>query len=95
VVYENVLVARAAAGKAHSDWWALYMKDPKGAETLAADTLSKSIRADVLTQFGKPDPAHPECSECLSTSVFEGPSHEASSNCQSGRRPHCTCDTCF
>ena len=24
-----------------------------------------------------------------------GPSHFASPNCQSGRRNHCTCDTCF
>lgn len=23
------------------------------------------------------------------------PSHQASSNCESGQRPHCTCDTCF
>lgn len=24
-----------------------------------------------------------------------GPSHFASSNCQSGKHNHCTCDTCF
>jgi hypothetical protein len=24
-----------------------------------------------------------------------GPSHDASTRCQSGRRSHCTCDTCF
>lgn len=24
-----------------------------------------------------------------------GPSHFASPNCQSGRRPHCSCDLCF
>jgi len=23
------------------------------------------------------------------------PSHTASARCESGRRPHCTCDTCF
>jgi len=23
------------------------------------------------------------------------PSHDASSGCQSGKRPHCTCDSCF
>lgn len=23
------------------------------------------------------------------------PSHTASSRCESGKRPHCTCDTCF
>lgn len=28
------------------------------------------------------------------TSVFV-PNHQASTRCESGRRPHCTCDTCF
>jgi hypothetical protein len=23
------------------------------------------------------------------------PYHEASTRCESGKRPHCTCDTCF
>lgn len=23
------------------------------------------------------------------------PSHTASENCESGKRPHCTCDTCY
>jgi hypothetical protein len=23
------------------------------------------------------------------------PSHDASPRCESGKRPHCTCDTCF
>lgn len=25
----------------------------------------------------------------------EGPSHDASANCESGRETHCTCDVCF
>ena len=39
--------------------------------------------------------------ECKSCDEFraEGlefhPSHDASLACQSGRRPHCTCDECF
>jgi hypothetical protein len=24
-----------------------------------------------------------------------GPAHQASPSCASGKRPHCTCDTCF
>lgn len=24
-----------------------------------------------------------------------GPSHDPSPRCESGKRPHCTCDTCF
>jgi len=36
------------------------------------------------------------CEYCkkIAASGF-GPSHFASANCQSGRRNHCTCDTCF
>ncbi len=40
-----------------------------------------------------------ECAACgsICKSCAEGwlPSHEASKGCQSGKRPHCTCDTCF
>jgi hypothetical protein len=25
----------------------------------------------------------------------EGPRHEASPRCESGKHPHCSCDTCF
>jgi hypothetical protein len=34
------------------------------------------------------------CQEIKASGGF-GPSHFASPNCQSGRRPHCTCDLCF
>lgn len=49
---------------------------------------------------------HPDCSTCqkvfynpvkrgiLFSNIF-APSHKASRNCESGKRPHCTCDTCF
>lgn len=46
----------------------------------------------------------PECLTCQrefyprlregATSVF-APSHKAGRRCESGGRPHCTCDTCF
>lgn len=39
-----------------------------------------------------------ECSHCnelrASGSDFHPP-HDPSPNCQSGKRSHCTCDTCF
>ena len=31
---------------------------------------------------------------CLPSEVF-APNHKASEGCESGKRPHCTCDTCF
>jgi hypothetical protein len=35
--------------------------------------------------------------ECLSCDRDgqQGPSHDPSPRCESGSRPHCTCDTCF
>jgi hypothetical protein len=38
--------------------------------------------------------------ECKTCAVLEqrgsfGPKHDASPRCESGKRPHCTCDTCF
>lgn len=27
--------------------------------------------------------------------IAYGPKHKASERCESGKRPHCTCDTCF
>jgi hypothetical protein len=35
----------------------------------------------------------PTCAE-LARGSF-GPSHEPSPRCESGKRPHCTCDICF
>jgi hypothetical protein len=34
------------------------------------------------------------CQEIKASGGF-GPSHFASPNCRSGRRNHCSCDTCF
>lgn len=36
-----------------------------------------------------------ECDYCDSLGAGFGPSHAPISNCQSGKRPHCTCDWCF
>lgn len=39
-----------------------------------------------------------ECAECdgyrVRGETFH-PSHTPSNSCQSGKRPHCTCDACF
>lgn len=36
-----------------------------------------------------------DCEACVAAREFGGPSHYASPRCRSGKRPHCTCDTCF
>lgn len=35
------------------------------------------------------------CDYCIQIGVGFGPNHDPSAGCQSGRRPHCTCDGCF
>jgi len=35
------------------------------------------------------------CPTCIAQGSGMGPSHNASRRCESGRRDHCTCDTCF
>lgn len=37
-----------------------------------------------------------ECPSCIDRAATgSGPAHEASQRCESGRRPHCTCDVCW
>jgi len=36
-----------------------------------------------------------ECHHCDMNAQSFGPSHDASPRCESGKRNHCTCDTCF
>jgi len=36
----------------------------------------------------------PTCVEIKASGGF-GPRHDASPRCESGKYPHCTCDTCF
>lgn len=35
------------------------------------------------------------CEERYDDPEHRGPKHYASSGCESGKKPHCTCDTCF
>lgn len=48
---------------------------------------------------GRLDPICPGCREFYESPKFPtdvfAPNHKASNGCESGKRPHCTCDTCF
>lgn len=35
------------------------------------------------------------CAELLEKGQYFAPHHDAGVCCRSGRRPHCTCDSCF
>ena len=43
---------------------------------------------------GGPD-AIEGCPGCIARAARGGPAHEASPRCESGRRPHCSCDVCW
>lgn len=53
-----------------------------------------------LVADGELDPKCPQCAEAISALEAgqpwpHGPRHKPSPRCQSGKHPHCTCDTCF
>lgn len=60
---------------------------------------------EVLARWEKEDNCLSTCSECKAfyEAAKEGkmpydvfmPRHGASKECKSGKRPHCTCDSCF
>ncbi len=66
------------------------------AAILTPETREQKIAR--LEALGMLDSACPGCRERYEakdpTSVF-APNHKASDRCRSGKRPHCSCDTCW
>lgn len=64
--------------------------------------MQRNIREDkdefTFATWCKDEGGDIECQLCR-TIYFESkspaPNHEPSRYCESGKRPHCTCDTCF
>lgn len=58
-------------------------------------------RSEVITRMMSRGDLDPDCPGCQSRYAAEDPTmvfaphHKASDRCQSGKRNHCTCDTCF
>lgn len=59
-------------------------------------------REDALQRMERAGELDPGCLGCRERYDYPGmpwevfmPNHKASPRCESGRRPHCTCDTCF
>jgi hypothetical protein len=50
-----------------------------------------------LTEINAVDLSCPGCRPRIESVTLRGngPAHRPSPNCESGGRPHCTCDTCF
>ena len=91
MTFATIQEARAAQSAASTEWWSAYMKRSEREPELKQKL--HDIEAAAVAQFAKPEVA--DCKACASSSVFGGPGHYASPNCQSGRRPHCSCDTCY
>lgn len=64
--------------------------------------VSDETREEMIARWEKEGYLDPTCLGCkeyyeypgMPTGVF-APRHSASTRCESGKRPHCTCDTCF
>lgn len=93
---ETVEQARSEQQRLNKEWWASYTKNGERSEvTKALHAELDAFTSEAIEKFGQSNPAHPDCLQCLRASVFGGPGHESSRFCGSGRRPHCSCDTCF
>lgn len=59
--------------------------------------LTKQQRLDNLERLGSLVPGCPACQEFYDHPEGDpfAPLHRASDACESGKRPHCTCDACF
>lgn len=64
--------------------------------------MSEETREDQIARWEREGWLDPTCPGCriyygspgLPVNVFS-PSHQVSDRCESGKLPHCTCDTCF
>lgn len=54
-----------------------------------------NINANDLSRCGNCLDEIENCKYCQNSKGTMHPNHFASSRCESGRRNHCTCDTCF
>ena len=69
---------------------------------MATEPAATLLRAAVIAALERQGAIKPDCRECQEAfykssspeSAFY-PRHTAMVSCQSGRDPHCTCDTCF
>lgn len=65
------------------------------------DTTKTETKADRIAYLEGRGLIVPGCPGCKPTYDSEdgrkpfGPNHKASERCRSGKRDHCTCDTCF
>ena len=60
---------------------------------MTTETAERPARVEAAHAYRRP---HGECAYCDDYGDDPMmPSHDASPRCESGRHPHCTCDTCY
>jgi hypothetical protein len=70
------------------------------------DTLMNNETRDYIHAMEDAGYLDPDCKTCVEVfysqilngkdlTTIHAPSHKPSPRCESGKRPHCTCDTCF
>lgn len=63
---------------------------------MAEHHIPLNIDGDRVVSVGRRSEAPVgECKYCDENRGQFKPPHDASQNCQSGKHPHCSCDTCF
>jgi hypothetical protein len=71
------------------------------ARIIAEEQLTRHREVTRLERGGFVDRTCPGCAEVIAAVLagevpsFPGPGHKPSSYCESGKRPHCSCDRCF
>lgn len=88
----NVQEARQQQQALNSLWWDAHKKfGDTNENTVNLRDQIRALETDAIAKFGMKS----DCEQCRRNSVFGGPGHNASSMCRSGKRNHCTCDTCW
>lgn len=79
------------------EWASEYPEAPFATEsTNIGESAVVCYRCECALLGYSPKRWNPDCQTCQDWGQdHHGPSHEAMSNCKSGKRNHCTCDGCF
>lgn len=97
MILESIEHARKVQAILHTAWWSAWCAkaekvDPESYRLI--QSALERVETEAIERFGHNE-EHPDCTQCKRYSVFGGPDHDASRRCKSGRKPHCSCDTCY
>ncbi|TXH51333.1 MAG: hypothetical protein E6Q97_18740 [Desulfurellales bacterium] len=100
---EGLLLALRGKGPSHTAYIGARITTALKSELPYSPHILELLRLGMI-ELGLPLPRRHllppgECQACDTERYLTGtaycPSHDPSPNCKSGKRPHCSCDTCF